>query len=180
MFSWKQSFRNLVLPERMGSPFSYAAVILIISMSGCYPPIRDFEDVTSFDDHLIDSSIKNIYPNPSDPLSRYENLYEQRIREALLSRFPIGTNISEVVNYLSRTGSQCIQQPADGSEQIDCRYQKEWPYERYRMEGPFNLWRDEKIQEGHFIANVLIRVNSIDGKIHALKVIADRKTVTPK
>ena len=134
-------------------------ILSLVLISGCFPPITDFEDVSSFEDHVIDSSIKNILlDHPSDPLSRYENLYERRIREALLRRFPIGTNSSEVVDYLSRAGSKCTERSLDSSGGIGCRYEKEWPYERYRMGKPLYLWRDEKIEQGHFVAKVLINL----------------------
>lgn len=155
-------------------------VLTMVLLAGCFPPLRDFEDVSSFEDHIIDSSIKNVLPNPSDPLSGHENLYELRIREALLRRFPIGTSTSEVVNYLSRAGSQCTQRSLNISGDIGCRYEKEWPFERFRMGRPLYLWRDEKIQQGHFVAKVLITLDSVNGALRDVKVIASRERVISK
>ena len=155
-------------------------VLTIVLLSGCFPPLRDFENVSSFEDHVIDGSIKNVLPNPSDPSSGHENLYERRIREALLRRFPIGTRISEVVDHLSKAGSQCTQQPIDSSGDIDCRYEKKWSFERYRMGKPLYLWRDEKVQDGHFVAKVLITLGNVDGALSDVKVIADRERVVSK
>lgn len=151
-------------------------ILSLVLLSACHPPIRDFEDVSSFEDHVIDNSIKNILPK----LSPLENLYELRIREALLRRFPIGTDTSEVIDYLTRAGSQCTQRAVDSSEEIGCHYEKAWPFERYRMGKPLYLWRDEKIEEGHFVAKVLITLSSNNGILSGVKVIADRERVTTK
>lgn len=151
-------------------------ILSLVLLSACYPPIRDFEDVSSFEDHVIDSSIKNILPK----LSPLDNLYEPRIRDALLSRFPIGTNTSEVIDYLSETGSECTQRPLVGSEEVSCHYEKKWPFERYRMRKPLYLWRDEKIEKGYFVAKVLIALSSTNGILRGVKVVADRERVITK
>lgn len=151
-------------------------ILALVLLSACHPPVRDFEDVSSFGDHVIDSSIKNIPPK----LSPLDNLYEPRIREALLTRFPIGTNTSEVIDYLSGTGSECTQRPSISSEEISCHYEKKWPFERYRMGKPLYVWRDEKIEEGYFVAKVLITLSSTNGILSGVKVIADRERATTK
>lgn len=151
-------------------------ILSLVLLSACHPPIRDFEDVSSFEEHIIDSSIKNILLK----LSPHDNQYEPRIREALLRRFPIGTNTLEVIDYLSGTGSKCTQRPLISSGEISCHYEKKWPFERYRMGKPLYLWRDEKIEEGQFVAKVLITLSSTNGILNGVKVIADRERVPTK
>lgn len=166
----------MALSRRVGMAREIGIILSVILLSACYPPVRDFEDVSLFGDHVIDSSIKGVLPK----LSPLDNLYEPRIREALLTRFPIGTNTAQVIDYLSRTGSECMQQPSISSAEMSCLYEKKWSFERYRMGKPLYVWRDEKIEEGYFIAKVRITLSSTNGILSGVKVIADRERVTTK
>ena len=146
-----------------------ACVVLFGSLSGCcvplYPMTYSFYDESIFRDNVIDHVLKN-FGAP---------MFGQRVKGQLLAKFPIGSSSAEAVQYLANIGSRCKEMSSGrtGSElqkEVECTYDKRWPYEVYALKGICQDELGEKIASGEAVVVLLMTVVSRDETIMDIKV----------
>ena len=124
-----------------------------------------FYDESIFRDNVIDHVLKNFVAP----------VFDQKVKEQLLAKFPIGSSSAEVVQYLSDIGASCKEMSSGGTgsesrKEVECTYDKRWPYEVYALKGICQDELGEKIASGEAVVVLLMTVVSRDETIMDIKV----------
>lgn len=115
--------------------------VITMSLSACFPYARTAEDTSGFRDNVIDNAIKSV-PLVTQTQRNKNEVYGTRILTAFFRKFPVGSDVTEAVTYLSGIGSRCAENQNGGAGNIHCSYEKIGHSKFTRCGGLFRCFRE--------------------------------------
>lgn len=140
----------------------FCLLCLIGVSAGCIaPPWTTFVDPSEYSDNPIDKALGTTKP---------QRPFADAIASNLRERFPLGSNVNDLTDYLLSIGSQCDSTGTGAVSVVHCTYEKRRRFTQYKKEGFFFPTRGAPIGEGAYIDHVGITVGSTAGVLKSLSV----------